>query len=390
MPKPQPHVHQPASVQPAESPTSIDELQPLPEVSIEDEGPVQLDERSLNALAAREISKQIEMSSSPLSPPSLPFAGRRSVSPRPSFTSEIPPSNSGSAFGQVPPPPPPPPPQFTSSTLTRELTPSPNISQLPRLQPPPPPVSTLPYSKSIDSTASDLTQPDDVYRTPPEYLRNSSTPPSPPMTPVSQPPVLQVASTLSSPPLTPTTTKKISAAAFRRPGMKGLSSNTNLKDDSLRQDSLSVGFRPNPGRSPSRERGDDEKEDRGPDAAVTPLNLRKKSLPTVPAISTNLLGGPRGPGTSRSISSPFPNLRIGGEQPLGPGRAPPLSNSPESRPRESVLGDDEFDYVSAYLDEDGRRDSGTYTGATNGHGHVEGGPPQNEGYGSGRFATRLD
>ena len=383
MPEPHPHTHQPTSAEPVESPTSIDESQPLPNptVNIEDEGPSQLDERSLNALAAREVSKQMEMFSPPLSPPSLPFAGRRSVSPRPSFT-----AGTGLVRSLSPPPPPPPPPQFTNLTLTRELTQSPNLPQHPQLQPPPPPAVALPDSKSMDS---DFTQPDDVYRTPPEYLRNSPTPSSPSMTPA-PPPVPQVKSTLNPSPTTQAATKKISAAAFRRPGMKALA---NMRDDTSRQDSLGVGFRSSPGRSPSREGGDDENGVGGPDNAGTPLNLRKKSLPAVPGISTNLVGGPRSPGGSRSISSPFPNLKTGEQQPLGPGRTFPLSASSESRPRESMFGggDEDFDYVSAYLNEDERRQNGTSNGTTNDHGGGPGtSPPQDDGYGSGRFATRLD
>jgi len=242
-------------------------------------------------------------------------------------------------------------------------------------------------------SASDLSQPEDAYCTPPEYLRNLSTPPSPSVTPVSSPPIPQMTSSLSSASPTPTTTKKISAAAFRRPGMRGMSSSTNLGDDTLQQDSLSVGFRPSPGRSPSRERGEDESADERLDLAITPLNVRKKSLPMVPGISTNTLSGPRDPGAPRSISSPFPNLRTSEEQPSGSGRVPPSSNTPESRPRESMLGGDEFDYVSAYLNEDERRQSGVYQGATNGRGPVGGGPgatPPRNGYGSGRFSTRLD
>jgi len=384
MPEPHPHIHQHTSVQPTESPTSIHESQPLPNpnVSVEDEGPSQPDERSLNALAAREISKQMEMSSSPLSPPSLPFAGRRSVSPRPTFTSEIPSYTVGTGLvtSPSPPPPPPPPPHFTNLTLTRQLTSSPNLSQ-----PPPPPAAALPHPSSMES---DLTQPDDAYRTPPEYLRNSSTPPSPAITSASPLPVRQMTPTLSPSPSTQTAIKKISAAAFRRPGMRGP---VNARDDALRQDSLGVGFRPSP--SPSRERGGDESGDGGPDAIVTPLTLRKKSLPAVPGISTKLLSGPRGSGASRSISSPFPSLKTDEEQPLGPGRTFPLSGSPGSRPRESILGggDEDFDYVSAYMNEDEGKQNGTPNGMTNDHG---GGPgtslPQNEGYGSGRFATTLE
>jgi len=368
MPEPYPHVYQPTPGEPTESPTSTDESQPLPNpnASVEDEGSSQLDERSLNALAAREISKQMEISSPSLSPPSLPFAGRRSVSPRPSFTSEIPPYPARAGLVRSPSTPPPPPPQFANSTLIRELTPSPNPPQPPQMRPPPPPTIALPNSRTMDS---DLTQSDDVYRTPPEYLRNSSAPPSPPMTSAPPPPpVPQVTSTLSPSPPTQTTPKKISAAAFRRAGMRGMSSNANLG-------------------------GGDENGDGGPDDAVTPLNLRKKSLPAVPGVSTNLLSGPRGPGAARSISSPFPNFKTSEEQPLGPGRTFPLSTSSESRPQESVLegGDEDLDYLSAYFNEDERRQSATPNGTAKNRGGGPGtSPPQNGGYGSGRFATRLE
>jgi len=384
MPEPHEYVHQPTSVRPAESPTSIDETPPLPNVGVGDEGLSQLDERSLNALAAREIGKQMDISPSPLSSPSLPFTGRKSVSPRPSFGADISHPNNGSGFGQIQSPSPPPPPQFTSSVATRELASSPNLPQSHQSQlPPPPPVGTSPQLKSMNSTVSDLSQSDDAYRTPPEYLRNLSTPPSPSMAPASPPPVPQMSSSLSSPSSTPTTAKKISAAAFRRPRMGGPSNNANPRGDSLRQDSLAAGFRPSPGRSPSRERADDDSGDGNPDNSTTPLNLRKKTLPGIP---TNLLGGPRGPGTPRSTSSPFPNLTTNSEQPLGPG---------DSRPRESVPGGyDDFDYLSTYLNEDDRRQSGVYNGATNGRGPIGGGPgtspPERVGYESGRFATRLE
>ena len=391
MPEPHPHVHQHPEVYPAESPTSLDESQPLPNpnMSVEDEGPSPPDEKRLNALAAREISKQMETSAYPLSPPSLPFTGRKSVSPRPSFSNDISPSNDN-RFGQITSPPP----QFADSMQGRDLTPTPNPSQPPQFQslPPPPPIGALLHSTSMDSTVSDPTQVDDAYHTPPEYLRNVSAPPSPPVTRGSSPQVPHSSPSLSSSPPTPTTTKKISAAAFRRPGMRGPSSTINLSDPP-RQDSLGVGFRPSTDRSPSREKGDDEKAAGIPD--VTPLNLRKKSLPAVPGNSANLLSEPHNQGASRSVSSPFPDPRASEEHRSGPGRMPPLSNPPEPRPRESMFGgDDEFDYVSAYLNEGDTRQSGVYNAATNGYDHGSGGagpgPQQHEGYGSGRFATRAD
>ena len=326
MPQPHPHIHQPAEVHPTESPISTEELDlPNPNGSVEDEDQGQLDERSLNVLAAREISKQMGVSGTPLSPPSLPFAGRKSVSPRPSFTTSIPPSNKNDGSGQILPLPP----QSTNSTEIRDVTPTPDSIVV-----------------------------DDGYHTPPEYLRNFSTPPSPSMNPASP---LQVQIPHMSPTLpsqsTPTTAKKITAAAFRRPKMQG-SLNVNVRGDSLRQDSLSVGFRPNAGRSPNREGGESEKVTGIPENTITPLNLRKKSLPSVPGPTTSFLSGSPDQGAPRSVSSPFPNLGTSEEQRRSGGPMPPLSNSPESRPRESVFGgEEEFDYVSAYMDEGERRDS---------------------------------
>jgi hypothetical protein len=367
MPEPHPHLHQRTGARPSDSPASAEEdLPPLPNpnVSVEDEDQGQLDERSLNVLAAREISKQMGMSGSPLSPPSLPFAGRKSVSPRPSFTTDIPPSDNNNRFGQIAPPSP----QFTSSMENRDVTPTPDRQQSPQLPPPPPlPAGAMSHSTSVDSDPTEL---EDPYHTPPEYLRNLSTPPSPRMLPAPSP--LQVQIPKMSPTLgsasTPTTTKKISAAAFRRPGMR----TTGVRGDSFRQDSM--GFRPSPGRSPSRERGENENLGVIPEQAITPLSLRKKSLPSVPGPAGGLLSGTRDQGVPRSVSSPFPDLRTSEEQERGGGRLAGLTSSPEPRPRESMIGEDEFDYLSAYMNEDERRESGIQNGGTNGYEHSGGGP----------------
>lgn len=350
-PMPEPHLHlrQQAEVRAADSPTSTEELPPLPNpnASVEDEGQGGLDERSLNVLAAREISKQMEMSGSPLSPPSLPFAGRKSVSPRPSFTTDILPSNNNDRFGQMMPPPLSSSPQFANSAGNRDVTPTPDHQQSPRLQPPP--MGAMPRSTSVDS---DPTQSEDPYHTPPEYLRNLSRPASPPMPPA---PPLEVQVPKMSPhlpsPSTPTTTNKISVAAFRRPGMR------NVSGDSPRQDSLGMGFRP------SLERRENETVGLN---AITPLNFRKKSLPSVPGPPVNVLSGPREREGPRSVSSPFPNLGTSEEGRGGVGRMAALTSSPEPRPRESMIGgdQDEFDYVEAYLREDG----------TNGYEDSGGGP----------------
>jgi hypothetical protein len=73
------------------------------------------------------------------------------------------------------------------------------------------------------------------------------------------------------------------------------------------------------------------------------------------------------------------------EQPLGSGRVLPLSSSSGSQHREFILGgDDGFDYVSVYLNEDERRQNGMYNGG------LVPSPPQNVGHENGTFATRLE
>lgn len=362
MPMPHPHVHNPTDDYPTESPSSLGESLslPNPNASIENEGPSQPDEKSLNAVAAREISKELELSGSPLFPPSLPFAGRKSVSPRPSFTTDTSALNNNSSFGQIPPLP-----QHFSSMQEGDTTPTPSLLQ-PQLQALPPP--PLPHSTSTDSTVSDPARVDDAYHTPPEYLRDASMPPSPPIAPPPPPKLAQVAPSINSSPPTPTTTKKIFAAAFRRPGMKGPSS-TNSMGDPPRQDSLSTSFRPGRGSS-SQERGDDGDVGGIPETTITPLNLRKKTLPMAPRTTGSNLSGPRDPGTSRSVSSPFPDLRTSGERTSGRVTS---SRTPEPGPRHSTLGDEEFDYVSAYLNGD-EGQSGVHNVATNEHYHGGDGP----------------
>lgn len=81
-------------------------------------------------------------------------------------------------------------------------------------------------------------------------------------------------------------------------------------------------------------------------ADVSPLNVRKRSLPNVPLVARlqpPVLGG----GALRIPSAPGPR-------------------------RDSTVLDDNFDYISAYLDGDSTAS-----------------PPKN-GYGSGNFATNLD
>ena len=227
---------------------------------------------------------------------------------------------------------------------------------------------------------------------PPSPMYRSRSP-SPPM-PDPHPRVQQFSPILPSP-STPTTAKKISATAFRRPRMKGPSNSVNVRGDSLRQDSLGLGFRPNARRSLSLERNEDENVAGVPESIATPLNLRNKSLPPTPGPPTSVRTAPREQWGSRSISSPFPNLGTSGWGEQGRERMARPSNSPESRPRTSAGGgEDDFDYLSAYFGEDERRESAIHNGATNGYVQNGGGPgagsPQSEGYEPGRFATRLD
>jgi hypothetical protein len=176
------------------------------------------DERSLNAQAAREISKQLD-DKSPLVPPSAPFANRRSVSPRPSVMTDSPKmsyirgkdslSSPASSTGRSSP-------QLLDPYSARNEGGSP----------------ILPIKPSASSLRV-------VNRTPdpygsPEYLKNASeqTPSSP-----------GGASVVPG-------NKTISAAAFRRPMRIAQPSSPNLNDDGV--------------------------------ADTSPLNLRKRNLPVLP------------------------------------------------------------------------------------------------------------
>ena len=97
-------------------------------------------------------------------------------------------------------------------------------------------------------------------------------------------------------------------------------------------------------------------------ADVSPLNVKKRPLPSSPYPSS--LGVGLGPGAGpnqglRSVSSPQtqPQPQFGGVPP------------PEARPVSSNLdGEDDFDYISAYTED----------------------PNRGPGYESGRFATNLE
>lgn len=98
---------------------------------------------------------------------------------------------------------------------------------------------------------------------------------------------------------------------------------------------------------------------------ISPLNVRKRTLPAVPSVSSN--GGPRsqssGSDGHRMSSTPVSQ----GSSPLRPNNEADGRNRMSSTSKAaaadgdvSVL-DDDFDYISAYVD-DGRRQSQVVNG----------------------------
>jgi hypothetical protein len=273
------------------APVSQDHIPTPPYAMVEPE-----DERSLNAAAAREVSREMDalMYSPPVAPPPE-SASPEAVVPAPL---SIPPV--------VPAPPPPsndslshPPSPFArtrklspgSPTASRSsaehpsptnVPPSPRVPSAPssptqQASLPPPNISLPPLSSPSLSTTSNT-----PFRTPPEYPAN----PSPSQRTLPQPPV--GSSPAKTPPLPSPGSRTISAAAFRRPVPR------------LGSDTFSG----------------------SPD--VNPLSIKKRGLPY----------SPKNGGSTTSLpmaQAPVP--------------APP---QPQVQP-----GEDEFDYISAYYGSEG-------------------------------------
>lgn len=104
-------------------------------------------------------------------------------------------------------------------------------------------------------------------------------------------------------------------------------------------------------------------------ADTTPLSVNKKrGLPSTPKMGASALSGGHGGGSSISLnrdSTPLPSMR----------------KNPDSPP---ALADEDFDYISAYVNNEDNAAAGAAHGSDSAAG--AGG----RGYEGGRFATNLD
>ncbi|KAI0330280.1 hypothetical protein GY45DRAFT_1251108 [Cubamyces sp. BRFM 1775] len=304
-----------------------------------------MDEQSLNAAAAREVSRELDalmMSSPPVSPvdkaPNSQWASRpqysppyqrRGVSPRPSLD----PPNSGPAS------------QASSPKLEgmyvrqRDRSASSPIARIPV-----PEAIPQPASPTVSNDGSDQAQ-RSISSLPPRIspaptAGSNGTPFRTPLeTPLAPPPTGSLynlpGSTGSNTSFSAGGIRTISAAAFRRPVRNA--SGTLVPETGRQSPSL---------------------------ADTSPLNVKKRPLPNSPYPSPYPSANLQAPGgVPRSLStSP-------GEQGLRAG------DDPAQRPLTHYRQDDDFDYISAYTDDPS-------------HGSIE--PPNASGYQQGRFATNLE
>ncbi|OCH86000.1 hypothetical protein OBBRIDRAFT_814825 [Obba rivulosa] len=341
------HAPEPVPQQPVVRIPSPPRSSSPPQLPTHPEDPSQ-DEEALNAAAAREVSRELDalmFSSptstsaprppSPLAPPRPPFA-TRSVSPRPPMDiNTMPPSV----------------PAKIESSYVRERdrslgspissggeqspsapsAPSPTLSRMSQDQVNNlPPGSTLNFTVRSPSPATSVTS--NPYRTPPEY----PTPTTGAQSMYSLAPSKMGSGSGSSLSLTGGAPRTISAAAFRR-------------QQQLRQQTGTAA-------DISGSSGSD----------TTPLVVKKRPLPNSPYPSA---GSPVGSGFPRVPSAPAPGTSLeAGARPNSTYR------SVSAHQRDGASGDEDYDYISAYVDLPG---------------HAEGGG-QPAGYGQGQFATNLD
>ncbi|KAI0635228.1 hypothetical protein C8Q77DRAFT_1072479 [Trametes polyzona] len=319
------------------------------------------DERSLNAAAAREVSRELDalMMSPPVSPsdkgPASPWGSRpqpsygaspyqrQGMSPRPSLE----PTSPGGAS------------QASSPKLEgmyvrqRDRSASNSVT---RNAPPPPEAVPAPASPTVSNEGSDQMQ-RSISSLPPRIspaptTGSNGTPFRTPLeTPLAGPPT---GSLYNLPGTTgsnasfsaPGGTRTISAAAFRRPVRVASAS---LTDNTTTNSSSNNANRESGRQSPSL-------------ADTSPLNVRKRPLPSSP------------------FPSPHPSANLQVQQ--GPGGTPrsvsgtqlSLEEQQQRRPLTHYRqDDDDFDYISAYTDSGPGGD----------------GRPHSPGYQQGRFATNL-
>ncbi|KAI9063576.1 hypothetical protein FKP32DRAFT_680513 [Trametes sanguinea] len=301
-----------------------------------------LDEHSLNAAAAREVSRELDalMMSSPSSPtaPAPPWAQpprpqytnpyqRRGVSPRPSLEPTGP-ATSPKLEGMY--------------VRQRDRSASSPISRIPVPESVPAPASPSGSNDGSDQMQRSIQSIPRISPVP-TAGSNGGTPFRTPLeTPLAPPPTGSLynlpgsAGSNSSFSTNPGGVRTISAAAFRRPVRNASGS---VVSDGGRQ-------------SPA------------PSADVTPLNVKKRPLPNSPYPPPHLSANLQAPGgMMRSVSAPGSPVVPGGQQ---------GQDGQEQRPLTHYRQDDDFDYISAYTD------------------GQEGGEGNTSGYHQGRFATDLE
>ncbi|EIW55658.1 uncharacterized protein TRAVEDRAFT_66022 [Trametes versicolor FP-101664 SS1] len=311
-----------------------------------------LDEVSLNAAAAREVSRELDalmMSSPPVSPsekppaspwgarPQIPSYPRQAVSPRPSVDQ----STSGQAS------------QASSPKLegmyvrqrdrSASGTVSAPVARVPPPAPPPPEAIPTPASPTASNEDNDYMQRSipNISRISPAPSSNGTPFRTPLETPLAGPPV---GSLYNMPGTTGSNTsfsapggiRTISAAAFRRPVRNA-------------SGTLVEGGRQSPGL-----------------ADTSPLMVKKRPLPSSPYPSPHPGANLQAPGgIPRSVSaSGGPQYQQSGDE---------QGQRPLTHYRQD---DDDFDYISAY------------TESAPNAGHGDG--PSSPGYQQGRFATNLE
>lgn len=115
---------------------------------------------------------------------------------------------------------------------------------------------------------------------------------------------------------------------------------------------------------------------------VSPLVINKRALPSSPRPSSNL-AAVDGPGTPRMSSAPYPGATPGADSYLdarnrsGSAAAGPQSFAPSGAQGE----DDEYDYISAYVDDDNGPSQDAHRGL---------GPGAGAGYAQGRYTTNVE
>ncbi|PCH37080.1 hypothetical protein WOLCODRAFT_167293 [Wolfiporia cocos MD-104 SS10] len=335
--------------------------------------PSPLDERSLNAAAAREVSRELDAlmfntpmanrAPSPLVPPQAPFAQSQRMSPRPSV--EVPISQSSPRMI----------PQYVrerhrsmaspssissvSNGDNGSLSQSPTSQRLSEDRGPSPPLPSISYSRGSASPSPSAISSSTPYRTPPEHASPST---SQPNSSVYQ---LPPGMTTSKASFSTANSGKISAAAFRR-------------QQQMRSPTLPP--------TPMQENGGTQGQGL---SDTSPLVVRKRPLPQSPTStpirptlgmrppSMPLIGNALEQGVpteSRYRSSSVVHSRDGASN-----RFSQSSGRSPTRRDDAVVSEDDYEVISAYPS--GNEGVGPADDDRSG---------RMSGYGQGRFATNLE